>query len=116
MSVRTYPARLRRVIDGDTYLLLIDQGFGNTTTQRVRLRNVDTPEVVGETRADGLAAAEFARSRLASAADGFNFSIVTHKDERSFDRWVADVYLADGKSLADELVNHGYARRVRETP
>jgi endonuclease YncB( thermonuclease family) len=109
MTVRTYPATLKRVVDGDTYLLLIDQGFGNTTTQRIRLRNIDTPEVVGETKAAGLAAAAYAEQLLA----GTQVTILTHKDERSFERWVADVYLPDGKSLADLLVNAGHAIRVR---
>ena len=105
---RTYPARLRRVIDGDTYLLDVDLGFYVTTAQRIRLRGVDTPEVVGETRAAGLAAKTYAESLLT----GQQLTISSHKDERSFERWVADVALPDGRSVAQLLVEAGQAVMV----
>ena len=39
-----YPAKIKRVIDGDTIDLVIDLGFRISTVQRIRLIDVDTPE------------------------------------------------------------------------
>lgn len=39
-----YPARLVRVIDGDTLDLVLDQGMHTWRTERVRLHGVNAPE------------------------------------------------------------------------
>jgi len=37
----------------------------------------------------------------------------SHKDERSFERWVADIWLLDtGESVGDLMVSAGQAARV----
>jgi micrococcal nuclease len=42
--MNTYSISNVRVIDGDTFDCLINLGFDLTLKQRVRLRNIDTPE------------------------------------------------------------------------
>lgn len=111
MNPRSYPARLRRVIDGDTYLLDIDLGFYTTSSQRIRLRGVNTPEIVGEERASGLAA----KDAVTGILTGRDLVITTHKDERSFERWVADVTVqtvGGPRDLATMLLDAGFAVRV----
>jgi endonuclease YncB( thermonuclease family) len=43
--IHIYQARITKVIDGDTLDLMIDQGFGNFTQQRMRLYGIDAPEM-----------------------------------------------------------------------
>ena len=43
--IHIYQAKIVEVIDGDTLDLMIDQGFGNFTKQRMRLYGIDAPEM-----------------------------------------------------------------------
>jgi endonuclease YncB( thermonuclease family) len=43
--IHIYQAQVVEVIDGDTFDLLIDQGFCNFTKQRMRLYGIDAPEM-----------------------------------------------------------------------
>jgi endonuclease YncB( thermonuclease family) len=43
--IHIYQAQIIEVIDGDTFDLMIDQGFGNFTKQRMRLYGIDAPEL-----------------------------------------------------------------------
>lgn len=104
----TYRAAFVRAIDGDTYELEIDLGFRSSISLEVRLRGVDTPERRGETKEAGNASTLVAEDLLKAAN---TIVIVTHKDRRSFTRWVADVWL-DGVNLADTLVERGAGVRV----
>lgn len=105
-----YAATVERIIDGDTWVLDIDLGFDTHTIQHVRLRGADCPELNTDA---GQAARKFVTDLLAQYADGL--VVQTQKiPERSFARFVADVWLPDGRSLADVLVAAGQA--VKETP
>jgi endonuclease YncB( thermonuclease family) len=57
----TYKARVLRVLDGDTLEAVIDLGFGVATTQTLRLRGIDCPELVSK---DGKEAKEFVENLL----------------------------------------------------
>lgn len=107
-DTRTYTATLNRVIDGDTYLLDIDLGFWVHTAQRIRLRGVNAPEITGPEKQKGLVAKAAAEALISQSQP---VTITTHKDERSFERWVADVTLADGRNLATVMVEQGQADR-----
>jgi|LauGreDrversion4_2_1035121.scaffolds.fasta_scaffold102219_3 micrococcal nuclease len=45
MRIHIYEATVSKVVDGDTVDLLIDQGFGNFTEQRMRLYGVNAAEI-----------------------------------------------------------------------
>lgn len=94
-----YVAELRRVIDGDTMDFELDLGFHITKLVRIRVKDFDAPEIRGEERPEGLIAKAKAEKILSN-----NFLIVveTSKD-RSFDRWVGNIYV-DGKDFK-ELMN-----------
>ena len=59
-----YPVEVVRVVDGDTVDVRVDLGLEAFRLERIRLYGVNTPEPYGETRAAGLAAAEWLRDRL----------------------------------------------------
>ena len=43
--IHIYQAKIVEVIDGDTFDLMIDEGFCNFTQQRMRLYGIDAPEI-----------------------------------------------------------------------
>lgn len=113
-----YRAQVIRVVDGDTIDFEIDVGFHISLRMRVRLRGVDTPEVRGPSRPQGLESAAFVREQL---PEGRWVLLQTYKIGK-FGRYIADVrYLPDavepeieelrarGLNLADELLERGLA-------
>lgn len=105
----TYYVTFVRAIDGDTYVFRADLGFRASITLEVRLRGADTPELRNATTMQaGNEATHYAHKLLTEARE---IVIVSHRDRRSFTRWIADVYV-DGSSLADLLVFAGHATRV----
>lgn len=106
-----YLAALDRVVDGDTLYANVDLGFYVHRIVDVRCRGYNAPE---RGTPGGPEAAEYLRGLL----DGQTFTIQSHKlssgsPERSFDRWVCDIWLADGRALADVMIaaGHGTAER-----
>jgi micrococcal nuclease len=86
-----YNARLTRVVDGDTVWLDVDLGFGVHTNSDFRLFGIDTPEVIGATRAAGLAA----KAELERLLSLGTLRIETHKGDESdkYGRWLANLYV-----------------------
>lgn len=107
-----YRAICKEVYDGDTYTMLVDLGFHTYVTIRVRLNGVDIPELDAKdptVRMAGLAA----RNQLRRLLLDQPCIIYTQKDTQSFNRWVADVYLADPTNgninIAEYLLEHNLA-------
>ena len=107
------PARVTRVIDGDTFKVEARVWPGITAQSNVRVRGVDTPEIrrakCGEyERRRGLAARDFVRGVIGERVWLVN---VTHgKFGR---RVIAGVLLADGRDLATLLLATGHALPYR---
>ena len=104
------PARVKRVIDGDTFKVEARLWPGITARSNVRVRGVDTPEIrrakCGEPeRRRGLAARDFVRGVI--GADVWLVNVDYDKFGR---RVVAGVLLADGRDLARLLLAAGHAR------
>ena len=60
IGLYNYPFTLTRVIDGDTVVGDIDLGFNiKLTNQRIRLIGINTPEIKGAERPDGLISKKF---------------------------------------------------------
>lgn len=111
-------ARVERIIDGDTMEIL-----WNSTTERVRLIGIDTPEShdnakarrdsrrskqsVDEIVALGKRAAEFVAS-LVKPGDLIRLEFDTEQRDR-YSRLLAYVYTADGRMLNEVIVRSGYA-------
>lgn len=113
-----YAARLLKVVDGDTIDVEVDLGFYLRQEMRLRLRGINTPEIRGEERPDGLVSRTFVESRLGNDST-VAIAIRTFKIEK-YGRFLADVYygpfgtlpqelFASGTLLNEELVSSGFA-------
>jgi micrococcal nuclease len=99
-----YNARITNVVDGDTVDAVVDLGFHASVTMRLRLADVNSPEVHGPTRDAGLAAAAFTRSTLG----GKDVLIRTRKAD-DFGRYLARVWTGGGVDFNALLVESGFA-------
>lgn len=98
-----YNARVVNVVDGDTVDASLDVGFHATILLRLRLADVNAPEVHGPAREAGLAAAVFARESLL----GRDLLIQTRKSD-DFGRYLARIWL-DGEDFNALMVSRGFA-------
>lgn len=105
------------VIDGDTVDACLDLGFGISATVRIRVANIDTPEVFGR-NADpvaGPAATEFTTTWLAEQP---GLTVQTFKGSASsvgigdgaFGRWLGTFTGADGATLDQALRDAGHEK------
>lgn len=104
----TYPAKLVRVIDGDTAVLLIDLGFYTSTTQHVRIKGYNAPELYGT----NAALAQKAKFELEKLIVGKPLVVQTTKSfSQSFARYLADVYVLEqtgAVSVAKHMISAGF--------
>lgn len=105
MKMYHYPAKVKRVVDGDTVDLLVDLGFNVMISERFRLYGLNAPEVRGKERKDGLASAAILRGWC----KGKDIIVETLKDKKGkYGRYIAILWL-DEVSLNERLINEGYA-------
>lgn len=95
-----YRAQVREVIDGDTLLVYVDAGFGVISKQKLRLRNLDAPELTTERGREVKAVVE-ARLR------GVPFVLLRTRATDLYDRYLADVLLGSRKTGIDETLKEG---------
>ena len=101
-----YKAKCVSVYDGDTVTLDISLGFNITMREKIRLLGINTPEVRGKEKLDGL----ISRDRLRELIDYKDVIIVTHKDKGGkYGRLLATIYL-DGVNINQQLVDEGFAK------
>lgn len=103
-----YNAVVRSVYDGDTMRADIDLGFGVWMFNKsLRLYGIDTPELRGEERPEGLLAKEFVLERVPV---GSEIQILTEKDSTGkYGRYLATIFYDGGKNLNEELLESGNA-------
>ena len=101
-----YRAFVRKVYDGDTITVDFDLGFDILLkNQKIRLADINTPEVRGQQRAEGLISRDALRSRIANKW----VIIKTTKDKKGkYGRWLGEVFLGD-RNINDLLVEKGLA-------
>jgi micrococcal nuclease len=99
-----YPrARSLGNYDGDTVTLEVDVGFSTLRRITVRLARVNTPELKD---AGGAAARDRTRELVFDEV----LKVTTIKDRtEKYGRYLAEIWLADGRNLADVLVEEGHA-------
>ena len=103
----TYSAKVERVIDGDTIILMVDLGFHVHKRIRARLLDVEAPEK-GQ---DGYQVALLHLTELiheVTDKDG-NITIISHKQGK-YGRWLAQI---DGVT---EKMSQTYPYPKRDTP
>jgi len=98
-----YMATVVSAYDGDTIRADIDLGFNIIMrNQAIRFMGIDTPEVRGEERPEGLVARDFVRERIM----GKRVMLRTFKDTSGkYGRWLAEVFYRKGGVVvaADQL-------------
>ena len=107
----TYAAVVRKVVDGDTLWVKIYLEPGRWVKQKLRLRDLDCPELVTP---EGRAAKRFVEALLAKTK---SVTVTTTKPDK-YDRYLADVFFApasgDEVFLNNALLAHGHAVRKEE--
>ncbi len=103
--------RVHRIVDGDTYDLELDLGFYQYGVYRVRLLDVDTPEIYGRNASEeGHLAIEFVRSWLDERMARETLVATTFKAD-SFGRWLAMIQAIESSDdLATDLLEAGLAQ------
>ena len=111
-----YRATVRRVVDGDTLDLDIDLGFECRLVTRARLVGINTPEVVGATKAAGLAAVAFVHQWLAlSAEPEVLVRSYKAKQREKYGRWLVEVFrYGVPVTLNAALLAHGHATLMND--
>jgi len=108
-----YRAHVVDVYDGDTFRANVDLGMNvmlKASGQSFRLAIVDTPEIQGEEREDGLVVRDYVRDIILDK----DVVIQTEKWGK-YGRWLAWVFVEDsgilqpGESLNEHLLRIGYA-------
>jgi micrococcal nuclease len=98
------------VYDGDSCTADISLGFGVwLRNQKLRLVGVDTPEMRGASRRDGILARDFVRELM--PGDG-RVLIQSHKPRArgKYGRWLCSIWI-DDLCVNDELLRTGHATR-----
>ena len=110
-----YRAKVARVIDGDTVVLLVDRGMHEFAVLKVRLAGIDAPEMrprqgTPESRAAEKILATQTTARLAELIEGKEVMVKTHRTGK-YGRWLAEIYLPDDreKTANDLLLEEGLA-------
>lgn len=99
----------RSIYDGDTVRVDIDLGFDMwMRNQSVRLYGIDTPEVRGAEKEEGLVVRDYVRGRLL----GQSAVMQTFKgDEKGkYGRWLGIIWL-NGMNFNKHLIDEGYAEQ-----
>ena len=101
-----YRAYVRKVYDGDTITVDIDLGFNIMLyKQKIRLVRINTPEVRGKERAEGLISRDALRVKIGSKW----IMLKTQKDKKGkWGRWLGEIWF-DGECINDWLLNEGLA-------
>lgn len=111
-NVYLYNAEVKKIIDGDTFDIIIDLGFDTLRKGRVRLHGVNTPESRTknlEEKKMGLAAKEFTDQWIAAAGHKIKVETILDKNEK-YGRILAKVWNETGESLNEAIVKSGLAR------
>jgi micrococcal nuclease len=111
-SVYYYNAQVQKIVDGDTFDVLIDLGFETFRKARVRLYGVNTPESRTknlEEKKMGLAAKEFTDQWITAVNNKVKIETILDKNEK-YGRVLARVWNEKGACLNSDIVASGLAR------
>ena len=104
------PATVDYVVDGDTFNAIAHVDDGTDVDVRVRLVNVDTPEIHGECDSE-IVRANAARDRLRNLVPrGTVVDLKNIKDDKYIGRIDANVILPDGRDVGRVLINEKLGR------
>jgi len=105
MNPYHYNAHIIKVYDGDTVTAIVDCGFSIKLKIRVRLYGINTPEVRGKERPEGLKSRDYLRGLILNK----DIILETIKDKKGkYGRYIGIIHL-DGKNINELLVENKYA-------
>ncbi len=105
MNPYHYNAYIIKVYDGDTVTAIVDCGFSIKLKIRVRLYGINTPEVRGKERPEGLKSRDYLRGLILNK----DIILETIKDKKGkYGRYIGIIHL-DGKNINELLVENKYA-------
>jgi len=111
-TLYNYRANVVSIYDGDTVTLDVDLGLGVWSKgQKCRLLGIDTPELRGEERPEGLKS----KQRLCELILGKQIAIETYKDKTGkYGRWLVTIWDLDEQlgwvNINELLLSEGYAK------
>jgi micrococcal nuclease len=98
-----YKATVLKVIDGDTFDLLIDLGYHTFIQKRIRLDGVDTPEVRGEERPEGL----ISKAAVEELIGGQEVRVISVRERDKYGRNIARILFGENDvDLTDYLLDN----------
>ena len=100
---------ISKIYDGDTITVVIDLGFDISVKKVIQLWGIDTPEIRGEERPEGLVS----RERLVELIEQYpDFYIKTFKDKAGkYGRMLGLLMLPDGSTSMNQiLLDEGLAK------
>jgi micrococcal nuclease len=101
-----YSATVLSIYDGDTITVMVDLGFGVQVKQKLRLARINTPEVKGEQREQGIVSRDYLTALLPI---GSQIDVKTFKDsQEKYGRYLAEVFKEE-MCVNDLLVHAGMA-------
>lgn len=101
-----YKAKIISVYDGDTVTAMVDLGFYHFQQMKFRLYGIDTPELRGEEREEGLKVRDIVREMILDK----NVIINSYKDKQEkYGRYLANIII-DDIDLNVWLVENGHAK------
>ena len=101
-----YKAHIKAVYDGDTVTAVVDLGFLHYQEMKLRLYGIDTPEMRGEEREQGIIVRDIVRELILDK----EVEIHTKKDKQGkYGRYLATIIL-DEVNINDWLVENGHAK------
>ena len=104
------PAVVDYIFDGDTFAAYVNLEDGIEISVRVRIMNVDTPEIHGDCDYE-ISQAVRAKERLSELAPvGTVVELTGIKDDKYLGRIDAYVKLADGRDVGQVLIKEGLGR------
>ena len=104
------PAVVKYIVDGDTFSAGVKLEDETMVSVRVRIRNVDTPELHGEC-VDEIVAANVAKNRLAEMLPvGTVVELGNIKDDKYLGRIDATVRDSRGRDVGRALIREGHGR------
>jgi len=106
MDTFVYNAFVSDIYDGDTITVTIDCGFGlRMEKQKIRLYEINTPEVRGEEKEEGKKVRDILREKILEK----NIVLKTIKDRKGkYGRYLGIVFF-EGVNINEWLVENGHA-------
>jgi micrococcal nuclease len=101
-----YKAHIKDVYDGDTVTAVVDLGFLHYQEMKLRLLGIDTPELRGPEKKQGIVVRDILREMILDK----EVEISTRKDKQGkYGRYLATIHL-DDLNINKWLLDNGHAK------